>query len=355
MISKEQTQIDFALAEALRTHVFSAYQLIAEHKGNALAWTGGKTSYWEGANKVTESTFFDLGSLTKVVATTSIIARLVDREQLSLSLELGEVFPDFKWTKYSKITVEKLLTHSSGLIAWHPFYQEGRKSLVEIFRCNESVFLPDSAAKKTTYSDLGFLLLGEILKAKFGSIEKLFEDEVLEPLRLKNIVFGPVTQNNCAATEFCIERNRLIQGEVFDLNTAYLGHRSSHAGLFSAAQALLPWAKEWLKSLSGSSDWLSKETAEFFVKAGRGNPGSTWALGWDTKSKAFSSAGDFFSMHSFGHLGYPGTSLWIDPANEGIVILLTNRVHPSRLDERIKRFRPLIHNLIAQSWESHGN
>ena len=355
MISKEQTEIDRVLKEGLRTCVFSAYQLTANHNHKTKSWFGGKTSHWSDAQAITESTFFDLGSLTKVIATTSIIARLVDQKKLSLSQNLGDFFKGFKSTAYSSITVQQLLTHSSGLIAWHPFYLEPKIPLTDLFCKNEESFLDRSNLKKTVYSDLGFLLLGEILNAHFGPFEKLFEDEVLQPLNLRNIQYGPLKNLDCVATEFCLERKKLIQGEVFDLNTAHFGHRCSHAGLFSSAQDLLPWAVEWLSALEGQSRWLTQKTAKVFTQAGQGESGGTWALGWDTKSKAFSSAGDFFSNLSFGHLGYPGTSIWVDPASRGVVIFLTNRVHPSRFDERIKKFRPLIHNLISKFWEQHGN
>jgi len=355
VISKQPTEIESALGEGLQTFVFSAYQLIADRNNESKSWFGGKTSYWSDAQSISESTFFDLGSLTKVVATTSIIARLVDQNRMSLSQNLGDLFKDFKSTAYSGITVQQLLTHSSGLLAWHPLYLDPKIPLIDLFLKHEGLFLNSSKLKKTVYSDLGFLLLGEIINSQFGSFEKLFEAEVRGPLNLKHIQYGPLKTADCAATEFCLERKKLIQGEVFDLNTAHLGHRCSHAGLFSSAQDLLPWAKEWLNALEGNSCWLTQKTADLFTQAGQGESNGTWALGWDTKSKAFSSAGDFFSDLSFGHLGYPGTSIWIDPVSKGIVIFLTNRVHPSRLDERIKRFRPLIHNLVVKFWEQHGN
>ncbi len=334
--------------------MFSGYQLVVESAQDLTHWCGGKTSYWEFAKNVTENTYFDLGSLTKVIATTSIIARLVDQNKLDLSSSLGDFFSVFENTGYKSLTLRQLLTHSSGLIAWHPFYKEAKEPLIDIFVKNERLFLTNPANFKTVYSDLGFLLLGEVLKSNFGKIEDLFQKEVVLPLQLKEICFGPVSADSCAATEFCLERQKLLQGEVFDFNTTHLGPVCSHAGLFSSAQNLLPWAREWLKAIQGKSLWLSQATAKKFVQSGQGLPESTWGIGWDTKSKAFSSAGDLFSATSFGHLGYPGTSIWIDPEKLGMVILLTNRVHPSRLDERIKRFRPLIHDCVAKSWESYG-
>jgi CubicO group peptidase (beta-lactamase class C family) len=352
--SQKHIQIETALKESCRNFVFSGYQFVTESPNGILNWQGGKTSYWPNGQIVTEDTYFDLGSLTKVILTTSVLARLVDAGKIDLNSSLGSFLSEFKGTQYQSITLKDLLTHSSGLVAWYPFYQEKPLSLIESFLKNEKIFLLADAPKKAVYSDLGFLLLGEVLKQKFGDLQKLFEKEVVEPLELKNISFSPLTANQCAATEYCLERKRLLQGEVFDLNTSYLGPLCSHAGLFSSGKNLLPWAREWLKAVHGNSSWISHKTAKEFLKRGQGLSESTWGLGWDTKSKIFSSAGNNFSDTSFGHLGFPGTSVWIDPEKSGVAILLTNRVHPSRLDERIKRFRPIIHDLVAKNWENNG-
>jgi CubicO group peptidase (beta-lactamase class C family) len=347
--------IENALNESCKTFVFSGYQLATEFKGAEVCWHGGLTSYWPEATALEESSYFDLGSLTKVILTTSVMARLVDQNKIDLSLRVREFIPEYKDSRLGEITLKMLLTHSSGLIGWYPFYLEKSKNVLELFLENENKFLSDEGSKKTVYSDLGFLLLGEVLKKGFGELRTLFEREVLSPLKLVGIEFGPLSSKKTVATEYCLERKKLIQGEVFDHNTPHFGGVCSHAGLFSSAKNLLPWAREWLKAVQGESEWLSRKTAVEFVIAGQGVSESTWALGWDTKSKAFSSAGDLLSMESFGHLGFTGTSVWIDPRKSGIIVLLTNRVHPSRLDERIKRFRPLIHNLVAKSWESHGS
>jgi serine-type D-Ala-D-Ala carboxypeptidase len=353
--SQNQTLIQNALKEHCQTFVFSGYQLVAESPKGPETWVGGTTSYWPDGLPVTGETLFDLGSLTKVILTTSVMARLVDQGKLEFDSSLVKLIPSFRGTRYESLTLKQLITHSSGLIAWYPFYQEKISDLVACFIQKQDRFFQSVSECQTVYSDLGFLLLGEVLKRNFGNLPTLFEQEVLLPLQLKGISFGPLPPFLCAATEYCLERKKLVQGEVFDLNTASLGHVASHAGLFSSAENLLPWAREWLKAVQGKSNWLSQNVALAFTRVGQGNPPSTWGMGWDTKSKAFSSAGDLFSKSSFGHLGFPGTSVWIDPEKSGVAILLTNRVHPSRLDERIKRFRPMIHNCIARLWESYGS
>lgn len=350
-----QINLTNALNEACNTFVFSGYQLAYSFVGNEHSYFGGHTSHWESKTNVLEDTFFDLGSLTKVILTTSVIARLVDRQQIDINSSIEEHVVEFKNTAYASITLKQLLTHSSGLIAWHPFYLEKETEVIPLFLKNAKKFFAVGGSKTTTYSDLGFLLLGEVLKKQFGNLNDLFHQEVVTPLKLNDIKFGPLPSNQCVATEYCVEREKLLQGEVFDHNTDHLGGICSHAGLFSSAKNLLQWGKGWLDSVQGKSDWISKEVALQFIKAGQGERSGTWALGWDTKSKVFSSAGDKLSAESFGHLGFPGTSVWIDPKKSAVIILLTNRVHPSRWDERIKRFRPQIHNLVVEQWENYGS
>ena len=350
-----QKQIETALKDACESFVFSGYQVATCSPLAQNVLCGGKISYWGAPIEVSEETYFDLGSLTKVLLTTSVFARLVDQKKLDVLSTLEDHIQSFKGTAYAAISLKQLLTHSSGLIGWYPFYRENTKNLISVFLKNEKIFFSSEGPGTTIYSDLGFLLLGEVLRQSFGELNDLFQREVKEPLNLEGVTFGPLPSDQCAATEYCLERNKLIQGEVFDHNTDFLGGICSHAGLFSSAKSLFPWAQEWLNAVQGNSHWISQSVARQFIGAGQGNSSSSWAMGWDTKSKAFSSAGDIVSSETFGHLGFPGTSVWIDPKKSGVIVLLTNRVHPSRLDERIKRFRPLIHNLIAESWENHGS
>ncbi|NBX76065.1 MAG: hypothetical protein EBQ92_05880 [Proteobacteria bacterium] len=215
-----------------------------------------------------------------------------------------------------------------------------------------STFIVNPPKKTTRYSDIGFLLLGTAIEnLTQQSLKESFASEVVRPLELKNILFGPVPQENSAATEWRRELGRCLQGESFDENTAALGGMAPHAGLFSSAEAIRPLCREWLSAVLGDSQWLNQSTAELFTTRADLVSKSSWAYGWDTRSFEGSSAGSLFSLKSFGHLGFTGTSVWIDPDVEGFCILLTNRVHPSRLDERIRRFRPLLHDEVARYWK----
>jgi len=272
------------------------------------------------------STLFDIGSITKVVSTVSIIARLYEKKQLDLEEQVN----GFK--------LRDLLTHSSGLKAWLPLYQQADKSF-------NSDWIAKENQGKSVYSDLGFLLIHDYLNLKFGCLENLFKSEVKEPLMLSSTGYNPDKANkNIAATEYCYFRNRLVQGEVFDENTFSLGGISTQAGIFSTSSDMALWGSEWLKARSGKSSWISKETALYFTTKIKSN----WALGFDTKSEAGSTLGKSFSSDTFGHLGYPGTSIWIDPTTQSVVVFLTNHIHPSRLDARIKIIRPKLHELLFE-------
>jgi CubicO group peptidase (beta-lactamase class C family) len=339
----ERPEITTLLDEARAEHVFSGYQCLAAKGASVVEIVGGVTSYWEGARAVTPGTFFDIGSVTKVVATVSLAALAVqDRTEL-------------RGTPLAPITATDLLTHSSGLEGWLPIFRDtDRAELLHWYMKHASTLMIAPRGTKTIYSDIGFILLGLWLERLGGAfLHELFDRRVVKPLGLSEIQFGPVSDHrNVAATEYCLIRKRVLQGEVFDENSAFMGGKLAHAGLFATARGLLPWAREWLNALTNESKWLSRETALLFTTPAAKVAGSTWALGWDTKSAEGSTAGERFSMKSFGHLGYPGCSVWIDPTKNGIAIFHTNRIHPSRYDERIKFVRPKVHDEIHKMWET---
>lgn len=341
------------LNEARETYVFSGYQLRLEspHEKNYIG--GGITRYWPKARKVTPSTLFDIGSLTKVVFTTSVMALLVERKRLFLQAPLEKWLHEIRGSWLGQLTIAQCLTHSTGLRSWYPLYLEtDKRGLADWFRTHAEKIRASPPQTKTIYSDLGFLLLGLVLEREWGDLKQIFQGFVAKPLGLESTFFGPVKKSSVCATEYCLWRNKLLQGEVFDENCWKLGSVCPHAGLFSTASDLARFCEEWLRALEGKSKWLGKATARIFTRRSALVKGSTWALGWDTKSKNFSSAGDLFSMESFGHLGYTGCSMWVDPENKRFAVFLSNRVHPSRFDERFKRLRPRLHDEAVKYWES---
>jgi serine-type D-Ala-D-Ala carboxypeptidase len=344
-------KIETLLAGYLSEYCFSGYQLVSAFGTDTFSLCGGKTSHTNEGVAVAKNTFFDIGSLTKVIVTVSALARAYDRSEISLDDQLKKFAPVFAGSAFGELSLGALLTHSSGLVGWVPFYRElSGQEIAGKIECwllkNEKRLFEGTG--KSIYSDIGFILLGFVLKKIWGGISEAFETEIARPLHLKGIQFPPIS-GTCAATEYCLTRKKILVGEVFDENTWALGGVSSHAGLFASAEALAPWCEAWLNSRLGKSEWLKPSTATLFTQNAHKAPG-TWSYGWDTKSKAFSSAGQFLSLQSFGHLGYPGVSVWVDPEHQGYVIFFTNRIHPSRVDERIKQIRPALHDEVARFW-----
>jgi CubicO group peptidase (beta-lactamase class C family) len=342
--------IQSILDEARNHYVYSGYQLFAERGARPLDLCGGTTSYWPDARPIASATLFDIGSVTKAVVTTSLVALAVQAGELGLSEPVGEWLVELRQTRLGSIRLEHLLSHSGGLVGWYPVFRETTKrTLIAWFASRADRVVTAPPGKQAVYSDLGFLLLGEILERLGLDLRRAFQARVGRPLGLGDVGFGPVT-GDAAATELSAERGRLLRGEVFDDNCFGLGGICAHAGLFASAAALAPWCREWLKAVQGHSGWLSRDTALRFTRPAGLVPGSSWALGWDTRSKTGSTAGSLFSLRSFGHLGYPGCSVWIDPEQNGFVSFFTNRVHPSRLDERIRGVRPRVHDAVARYW-----
>ena len=339
--------------EALSGHVFSAYQFLGFTSREHTSLAGGVQGYWEGAQPVDESTLFDIGSVTKSVLTASVLAIAVDRKLLSFSDPVHKFVPEWKSLKLGDRLIGDCLNHCSGLVGWLPIYESlGKSSFRQWMIDHEKEVVVAKPRARVEYSDFGPLVLGEVIRSLCGDLETPFREWVIEPLGLSEVEFGPVDSTRSAWTEFSEVRGRLLQGEVFDDNSYALGGRCSHAGLFATARGLLPWARAWMAAYRGNSSWLSQQTAQLFATAPKWVRDSSWAFGWDTKSAQGSSAGAHFSPKSFGHLGYPGCSVWIDPKNELGALFFTNRVHPSRLDERIRQVRPRVHDAFVKSLES---
>jgi len=284
-----------------------------------------------------------------VLCSVSILARAYDKKLFDLDNDLASTAPEWKSSPYGSLKISDLLNHCAGLRDWYPFYEQ--KSWKKALLHQPQEFIQKAPRAGARYSDIGFLLLGTVVESLFKKpLREIFQEEVLKHFPQSNLSFGPVTQGSVMATEWRIEKNAPLTGETFDENASALGGIAPHAGLFGSAKSIAPLAKEWLKAYLGKSQWLSQETAQLFTKKTQWVEGSSWALGWDTRSSKGSSAGSLFSTQSFGHLGYTGTSLWIDPLVQGICIFLTNRVHPSRVDERIRRVRPVVHDLVFKMW-----
>ena len=339
--------------------------VLAVGKDGALAHLRafGRLEYGAGAAEVRPDTLYDLASLTKIVVTTTAAMILVDEKRLDLGQPVSSFLPGFKGGAKDKVTVEQLLTHSSGLDWWAPLYKDtvGHAAYLEKIQAMDLVYEPGS---KSLYSDLGLVLLGEVLERVAGEpLDAFARRRVLVPLGMKDTLYrpGPDLLPRIAPTENDPWRGRILRGEVHDENAFALGGIAPHAGLFGTAPDLARFAQMFLSGgVFESQRIVSREVIERFTRRA-GIPGSTRALGWDTPSNGlaprsstagtpgYSSAGTLFSDRSFGHTGFTGTSLWIDPERRLFVILLSNRVHPSRQNDAIRQVRADVADSVVRA------
>ena len=320
----------------------------------------GRFTYDDDATAVTPHTVYDVASLTKVVATTTAAMLLYQRGLLDLNLPLGELLPGFVIGRapggFARLVkLRHLLAHNSGLPGYVEFFRTVSTPGELLSACLQ---LPIEAlpGARAEYSDPGFILLGKALEVLICEPLPLWLGrEVFQPLGLTSTWFGPPaafrplippTEDD---TTF---RHRRIQGEVQDENAWLLNGAAGHAGIFSNVPDLLRFAREILDAIKPTTDvgaprLFEVPTIEHFAER-QGPADSSRALGWDTPSLK-SSAGNHFSPHSIGHLGYSGCSLWIDLDAGVAAVLLTNRTWPDRQSQLIREVRPAFHNAVREA------
>jgi CubicO group peptidase (beta-lactamase class C family) len=295
---------------------------------------------------VTDSTVYDLASLTKVIGLTTAAMLLVADKSIALDDPVDRYLPSFAGPGKDAVTLRHLLTHTSGLEAWRPLYLE-TESRDEAIDSIMAASLQSVPGEEYVYSDLGAITMGLVVEAVSGvALDDFLQDRVFRPLRMQWTRYRPPAAwtDRIAPTEMDPWRGHVIRGEVHDENAARLEGVAGHAGLFSIAPDLARFAR-WIidayhgRLAPGSRPYVPRELVRDFVRRQPGPPGSTRALGWDTPSDTGSSAGTLMSRSSFGHTGFTGTSIWIDPEAELFIILLTNRVHPTRENEALLHIR----------------
>ena len=318
---------------------------------------------------------FDVASLTKPIVTVSLLMKLVESGKVDVDQRLSRIFQSFALSGKEEMTIRHLLTHSSGYSSWIPFYKEiekldagERSGIMNSRGAVEFVYskILRSELKKTPglsaeYSDVGFILLGHAIEVLSGveDLGRLARDEIFQPLGLRESGFidlreikrGAVraTSDNIVPTARCLWRDKILLAEVHDDNAWAMGGVAAHAGLFCSAMDVHKFAREMICCFLGKGQLFKAETVRQFWTRDCGVADSAWALGWDTPSEKGSSAGKYFSKQAVGHLGYTGVSLWIEPERELDVVLLSNRVHPSTKNKRIKEFRPELHDLVMEA------
>lgn len=327
-----------------------AVVLVLRRKGVVACWAVGKHTYDGDASPVLRDAIFDLASVTKTVVTTTLCAQFVDAGRLDLDVSVQKYVPAFR---FETVTARHLLAHCGGLPAHVHLYKKhvGREAILNAVCDLELAYAPGS---DTSYSDMGFLLLGMVLEAVGGvRLDQLAQQFVFDPLGMKDACYCPHEdlKPRILPTEKKTNlRDGLVWGEVHDENAAAMGGIASHAGVFATADDLANFVQMWLcEGVFGGVRILSEDMVNLFTQRANLAPNSTWALGWDTVSAGGSSSGRYFSEKAFGSLGFTGTSIWIDPKRDVGVILLTNRVHPTRDNWQIKDLRPAFHNAVSEA------
>jgi CubicO group peptidase (beta-lactamase class C family) len=311
---------------------------------------------------LTMNTLFDLASLTKPLATATAMTLLIESGNLKLDNPVSKFIPEYKTGEKNKVTLAHLLSHSAGLPDWKPYFKEiarqdkkesgflcSPEASQKVYQMANNEPLINWPGTHSLYSDIGFMILGEIIeKVTCESLDEFCKNNIFLKLNCKKTFFSAMGQKitgRVAATEDCPWRGKMIRGKVHDDNAYAMGGVAGHAGLFSTAKEVFVLVTNWIDSINGNGFIESGLAKRFITRRSVPKTGS-FALGWDTPSLQSSSSGQFFSRNSFGHLGYTGTSIWVDRVKELVVILLTNRVHPTRKNNQIKAFRPELHNLI---------
>ena len=343
--------VDQVIAEGVAGRAFPG-GVIAVGRDGALVHLAafGKQSYDADATAVDERTIYDLASLTKVIVTTTMAMILVDEGKLDLDKPVSAFLPGYKGAGKEKVTVRNLLTHSAGAAGGATFLYKNLKGKEAYLHSIEAMELLYEPGTKSVYSDLSEILLGEILERVAGQdLESFAKERIFEPLGMKDTTFRPgaALRSRIAPTENDPWRGRVLRGEVHDENAFAMGGVAPHAGLFGTAEDVARFAQMLLYGgVFEHKRIVSRETVEKFTKRGD-VPDSSRALGWDTPS-ANSSAGDLFSPRSFGHTGFTGTSMWMDPERKLFAILLTNRVHPTRENNAIREVRRAFADAVVR-------
>jgi beta-N-acetylhexosaminidase len=339
MSSRRLAAVDSLMRAAISRRAFPGASVAIGRKGVVAKLQGYGYYTYDNEQRVTESSVYDLASLTKVIATTTAVMKLYEEGRINLDAPLARYLPDFGQRGKENVTVRQILTHQAGLIPYRPFHRQGietREQLIEAIMNEELQYRPGT---DTRYSDLGMISLALAIEQITGQDFATYTREnIFEPLGMNSTGFRATgkTDELIVPTEYDDGfRGRLLQGEVHDESAWLLGGTAGHAGLFSTAADLARFAHMMVNDgeIFGRQ-FLKPETIREFTT--RANPqGTTRALGWDTRSvQGYSSAGTKFGPRSFGHTGFTGTSFWVDPDQGLYVILLANRVHPSRENNR---------------------
>jgi len=337
------------LRQAIAQHAFPGASAAITLGDDVVALCGfGRFTYEHHAPEVSGETSFDLASLTKVLSATAMAMILQQRGLLDLEQPVTEVLPEFGTEGDRRaVLVRHLLAHTSGLPAYERLFERAASREVLI---SAACRIPLLAApgERVDYSDIGFIVLGEALERLAGeAIDRFCTREVFGPLAMSRTGFRPLREARDQIPPTCDDRefrHRIIQGEVHDENASVMGGVSAHAGMFAPAADIARFAQCMLR---GGAPIFRPETVRLFTPPQPVRAGYARGLGWDRVSQP-SQSGRYFSAAAYGHLGFTGTSLWIDPERRLSITLLTNRTWPDAQSQHIKLVRPAFHDAVVE-------
>jgi CubicO group peptidase (beta-lactamase class C family) len=350
--------VDRLMRQAVAEKIFPGGVLLVSKAGEVFFSSAYGFANLSSRAPMTPETIFDLASLTKPLATTLAVVHLIQQDKIQLEQFLGQLVPDFERTDKAKVKIKHLLYHNSGLPDYRPYFKtlktianNSRRSALRSLLVKEPLIHP--IGKTILYSDLGFMILAWVIECIADRrLDHFVAKEIYHPLGLNSLFFiadnFPGTRGPFAATEKCPWRRKVLEGQVHDENAYAVGGIEGHAGLFGSATDMHRLLIELLFTYHGQKDagLFNKDLLHQFFKR---LPGTDKALGFDMPSTTGASCGRVFSRNSVGHLGFTGTSFWMDLERSVVVILLTNRVHPTRDNEQIKKFRPKLHDMVMEA------
>ncbi|PIR21350.1 MAG: hypothetical protein COV45_00980 [Deltaproteobacteria bacterium CG11_big_fil_rev_8_21_14_0_20_47_16] len=344
---KMTTDIDAEMQRGIDDGVFPAAEL--------LVGAPQEIRYHKRFGACQSNSLFDIASLTKVVNTTTLCMMAVAERKLAVTDFLSQRTSIPQHPSHDPIQLYHLLQHSSGLPAYRRYYLElpvddvatpaGKEWIIHA--CSKEP-CEQPVGERVVYSDVGFILLGRVLEEVYSEdLDVLFHQRIAKPLGLTNTSFHP-TPEICLPSEDSPWRHRVVWGECRDENCYAMGGVAGHAGLFGNAEDLHRFASALVKAHAGNKDFLNPEVVSAFLHPTTPPPHQPTrrVLGWDAPDSKNSSAGSHFSPTTIGHLGHTGCSLWVDLERSLWVILLTNRTYPNVENDKIRSFRPIIHDLV---------
>ena len=367
MEAQDFPYIDRALEQAIENGSTPGIALLAaRHQDVIYRKAFGHAQVYPEHRPLTEEALFDIASLTKVIATTTAVMQLLRDRKLSLDDPLQKFLPEFP---YEQISLLQVLTHCAGFSDHLPLYDfvqedaqvqgedfigssEAKELMIRLICQADLLYTPGKFSK---YSDLGFILLGEIIEKISGaSLDRYCDETIFRPFDMKNTFFQPVhgekRQGDFVATERCDWRRRVLCGEVHDENAYAMGGIAGHAGLFSTLDDIHRFMTRLLACYRGEDVTIPQDIVTEFFRRQNLIDGSTRAIGWDTPSrnkKEKASGGTIIDETSVGHTGFTGTSIWFDPTRELTILLFANRIHPSRHNTTFLNVRPRIHDTVV--------